>query len=284
MKNNMKQIETQESKRMYPQKTKFKNILIVSAILSATIFLVAAPSEKELLVSLSEKIDQFKSKILDENKYFGEFKKEKEQLLVQKEKELQAIDLDNATLQSEISALKRKIKEQELIMYNLEKENEYVNKQVATLCRSLVTDMDTSIPYDVERRKSILNSLIQDIESGKSDIDETFTRLYSFLQSEEMLAYDSQNYESVITVKDKMLKASVLRLGRVFFAADTGEEVYLFKKKDGKYFLDTEKPLSITQKRNVRYAMSVIAGKKAPELTDIPFELSQVEYEAGESK
>ena len=242
---------------------------------------VGAQSLEEQRADLQDKVDELKNKIKDEKLYFAKYQKDKEEIISQKTRELEAVTRENESYTREITALENDIKNNELSIKTIDKRNEKVNNQIKNICEELKAQLDR-IPYDLDKRKAQLSSIIMDIESEKASAMESFVRLMKFLNSEEMIAYDSQVYEKEVKVKGEYKNVQVLRIGRVFFAADTGAEVYIYRKNtDGDFLLDEKTSLSVFQKQAVRLAVKVIQGKKPPQIVKLPFACEQIKQEGG---
>jgi len=242
---------------------------IITALLTFVIVLFAESLE-ETKVKLQDNIDELKSKIKEEAKYFARFKMDKSKIIRQKKEEVKTITADNADLKQRIAAIKNQIKEYEYRINAVKKENTQINTMIKKICQTLKQKITHSIPYAKQKRRGVLDAIIMDIESQKSQAVESFTRLMAFLQNEEMLAYDSQVFEKVVKINGKNKNSTVIRIGRVFFACDTGKEVYLYKKENNRYILDP-RPISVLTKRDIRLAIKIIQGKKPPDLVKLPF-------------
>ena len=88
----------------------------------------------------------------------------------------------------------------------------------------------------------------------------------AIVENEEAIAYDSQVIKAPVTLDGTKKNATLIRIGRVFLFADTGEAVYMYDPKHKKYRSD----LSLGEKRTIRLAADIITGKKAPELVALP--------------
>ena len=247
---------------------KIKKSLLGILILTLSL---GSQSELEQKAALQDEKDILKQKVKEEKEYFAKFQKEKENLLRQKSSELNLLDQEIESYAQEIDQLKREMREIELKLKRIKQNNERINQAIKQAAQELVTSIEVGIPFDRDRRKATLNTLIMDIESGKSTAAESFGRLMTFLNSEELLGFDSQTLEKSIKIGDNYLPATILRIGRVCFAAQTEKDVYLYKKEGVQYLLDEETKLDFTQRRNIDLAIKIIQGKKPPKMIALPF-------------
>ena len=257
---------------------KIKKIILITSVF--ILFLGGQDLELQK-ADLEDEIEELKTKIKEEKKYFSKFKKEKENLLKQKKTEKVSLYEEISSYDREVDQLKREIKEVELRLEQIKKNNERINQRVKQLAETILESIQGGIPFDQDRRMAILNTLIMDIESGKTTARESFARLMVFLNSEELLGFDSQVFEKSIQVDGKYTTATILRIGRVFFAAQTEKGVFLYKKDKDRYLLDEKTSLDFFQRRNIDLAIKIIQGKKAPKLIDIPFYTTNIIKEGG---
>lgn len=260
---------------------KAKRYLLIIPVLSILGYLLAQSLEEQK-VDLEDRIDDRKKELTEAKQYFEEYKQDQEDLIEQKQEELSGIEKEVRGYENEIAQLRRQIQNYDLRIAAVNKKNAAINQSIKSIANGLITEMETGIPFNRDQRISTLKSLVLDIEGGKADASESFTRLLAFLNSEELLAYDSQTMERSVEVDGETLKATLIRIGRVFFAADTGEKVFLYKEINGEYVLDVKNPLSINERRAVRSAMKIIQGKEAPEMTPLPFNMENANKVEGE--
>ena len=98
-----------------------------------------------------------------------------------------------------------------------------------------------------------------------------FIEFLKFLSDEEGLAYDSQIEPTIETINDEIQNVIMLRVGRFYFAVQTDEATYLYKKDPIKgYYLDLENPLPLFERKNIENAILMIQGKKPPDMIKLP--------------
>lgn len=221
--------------------------------------------------NLEDEVDELKQKVKDEKKYFANFQQGKEKLLEQKIEEQKSLGIEISSYSREVAQLKREIREIELKLKRIQNNRERINQTIKKLAVSIVQKIDKGIPFEKNRRMAILNALILDIENGKSSASESFIRLMTFLNSEDLIGFDSQVLEQSVKIGGQYVTASVMRIGRIYFAAQTERGTYLYQKTEEGYILDEDTPLDFVQRRNIDLAIKIIQGKKPPKLVKLPF-------------
>ena len=248
-------------------------------VLLISVFVLFLGGQNDLEIqraNLEDEIEELKKKIKEEKEYFANFKKEKEKLLEQKKTEKDSLDEEIKSYQGEVGQFKIDIQEIEFKLTQVKKNNQRVNDRIKEIAKLILADIQVGIPFDKDRRKATLNTLILDIESGKLTARESFGRLMVFLNSEELLGFDSQVSQQSIQINGEYTTASVLRIGRVFFAVQSEKGVFLYKKTKDGYVLDEDTSIDFFQRRNIDLAIKTIQGKKAPKLIELPLHSTEI--------
>ena len=212
-----------------------------------------------------------KVKIKEEKNYFNQFSENKKKLIKSKKGELFNIQKEIVGYSRDLNFLKREIREIELKLQNVKENDERINQLIKTKAEKLREQIKVGIPTDQDRRLASIGSLIMDIDSGKSSASESFIRILTFMNTEELMGFDSQVLQKNIKIKDKFVNATLIRIGRVFFAAVTKDKIYLYKKVNGRYIIDIDTNLGFAERRNIQLAIKIIQGKKPPKLINLPF-------------
>jgi len=216
-------------------------------------------------------IEALQKKLQEDDAIFSKFLESHESITRAKKSE-RALLLENTRqIELENTGLKRRADEINLVLRRIESSTA---ARLEVMKNEIVLEMqriDQGIPFDTDRRRAVLASLIYDIESQKANPLEVLNRVNQYFDQEELLAYDSQVIEEITVIDGKQENASVLRIGRVFFAVKTAKDVFLFEKTDQGYNINTGVDLGIAEKRTIQHAMETVQGKKAPDLLALPF-------------
>ena len=223
---------------------------------------------------LEEDIKLLTKKRQEEASYQQRFVKERKILIAQKKKERSSLARSLNQLSLDLYKNKNQVRGIEIFLNAQDKKDALLKDALKNYTISLMKKVKTNIPFEQNRRSSLLNAIVFDLEAGKSTSVESFNRILKFLTDEETIAYDSETLQVLQDIKGQTIDATLLRIGRVYFALDTPDESYLYyQKKDGSYHLDLDKPLTLFEKRNLKQAIMMVQGKKAPSMILLPWNM-----------
>ena len=230
---------------------------------------------KEETERVESELQELQEKYEKEKQFFNRYQGQKEKLISQKKSEKKEVETAIKKLNRDL----RRAKYQSTRLEQWITSSKEINREYLELLAEVVVDLRESIlsgiPFEKERRASILTAIILDIENGNSSGLEILNRLIAFLDAEDVHSYDSQVFPATVELEGKKVNANVLRLGRVFFAVDTTREVYLYRYQEGKFVIG-ENPVSVQDKIEIQKAIRIIEGKKAPELVRLPIPTERV--------
>lgn len=233
-------------------------------------------SPREQIAELKQKLKEVQDRQKEDQDFFDRFMKDKKLLVDQKQKEKAGVEKDASALEAKNLLLRQRSRELQLGIDKLASDDKNLATRILEHTAQLREKITRGIPFEKDRRLSVISSLDADIKGGTSSALEAVNRISAFFDTEDILAYDSQSLQSVEEVSGERLNVNVLRIGRVFFAADTGTDVYLYKKSGDEWSLDVKHPLGIADKRELRRAVNILQGKEAPDFVALPFYKQQI--------
>lgn len=231
---------------------------------------------------LTEEVRRIRKEIADEKRIFEEFKTEKQSILAAKQEESLSLKKEIQTKSLSVRRLRREMLGLESKKLAIERQNEEINLQIKNAAQLIQTEIDLGIPFEKEKRKAVLSALIYDIKNTGITANESFARLVNFLNKEQELAFDSQVLRVNMPINATPKDVNLIRLGRVYFAVDDGEGIYLWKKEnqEGGYTLNPE-ALSPFNANAIRAVAQIIQGQQLPDLIAIPVPLSDISKREG---
>lgn len=245
------------------------------ALMAGALWGLTQPSPKVQIENLKARLKEFSERTAEETTSFERYLKEKKVLLDQKTKEKASLDDEVGKLEIKNSLSRQRARELQFGLDRLASDEKALLERIRLRAEDLTNRMARGIPFEKERRGGVMQGLVADIKGGGLGAMEGLNRLVAFLDSEDLLAYDSQVIQSIEQVESERLNVQLLRVGRVFFAVDTGPEVFLYRRTEaGPWLLDGKNPLSLGQKRDIRQAILIIQGKQAPDLVPLPIPAS----------
>ncbi len=255
-------------------------------ILSLITNFLYSQSKKEILLEIEQvnrELKEIKEKYEKEKQFFSRYKSQKEKLITQKKAEKKEVNQEIKNLNKNLN----KIRFENARLEKLLNSGEEIEKEYSSVMVEVVKEIREKIlsgaPFEKERRTGVLTSIVLDWENGNTTSLEILNRLVVFFDTEDVYSYDSQIFPRIVKIKGESYSANILRIGRVFFAADTIKEVYLYRYQNGKYVLD-ETPVSVKNKLEIQKAIRVIQGTKAPELIEIPIPAKNLFAKKDENK
>ncbi len=219
---------------------------------------------------LQQEIEQYKQSIRTEKQDFARYLNDKTRLLGQKRDELKRVSSEVRTKERELDTYRRQIASLEAELDSLEQRDRELLTTLSERAERLSQEVDSGIPFEREQRRSALRSIINDSLVAGVNGTEIFNRLSSFLRNEQTLAYDSQVTRALATVAGSSQTVTVLRVGRVLFAVDTGTAVYLYgKTADDPYALLDDEPVGFVLEQQLRDMIAMIQGSLPPDLISV---------------
>ena len=219
---------------------------------------------------IRQELDEIRTKREKEEDFFKRYKQRKEKIREQKLAERREVSSQIGKLERDLAKLRRENKKYEFLIQKIERDEKgrlgFFLKKIQIFRKGI----EEGIPFEKDRRISVLQSLVSDVEAGAINSVEALTRLVGFFDTETVYAYDSQVFPAIVQLNGKRDNASVLRIGRVWFAAEIQDGVHLYvRDAQGRYKLSPS-PLSLMDKLEIQKAMRIIQGQKAPELVRLP--------------
>jgi len=238
-------------------------------------------SPREQIAELKLKLKENQDRQKEDQDFYERFMKDKKILVDQKQKEKAGVEKDVAALEAKNLLQRQRSRELQLGIDKLATDDKNLASRILEHTAQLREKITRGIPFEKDRRLSVITSLDADIKGGTSSALEAVNRISAFFDTEDILAYDSQSLQSVEEIGGERLNVNLLRIGRVFFAADTGNDVYLYKKSGDDWVLDAKHPLGVADKRELRRAVNILQGKEAPDFVALPFYKLQIVKKQG---
>ena len=254
--------------------------LIFFLVCLAVLAPLAGQSQKDnrtLLAENKEKLEKLQARLKEETDYFDAFVKDRRTLLEQKQKEKDGVQAEVQRLELKTEQDRARTRELQSGIDQLTSVEKATALKMVSAAEALRNRVHTGIPFERDRRESLLVGLAGDLKAGNASPVEGLTRFAAFFDAEDILGYDGQVSPVVADIKGERLNSTLLRLGRVLFAVDTGEEVYWWQPGPEGWFLDDKNPAALADRRAVRAAVQVLQGKLAPQLVPLPVPLSRVQ-------
>ena len=233
--------------------------------------------EKEELL---EQIKRLKQEMEADKKDTERFLEQKRRLLMQKEEEEISIRKEIDAKRLEISRTRRELGAIELAREQIVSRDRSILASMLNRAKDLREGMEENdIPFESERRLSTLSDIIYDIEASRISASEAVNRFFAFLDNEQLMGYDAAIVRSVVNIGDagavRNANGSIMRIGRIFFAFNSEEGVFLFKKNEnGRYVLD-KTTLTLDEQRRIREAFDMIEGRRPPDFHVLPIEINE---------
>ena len=151
----------------------------------------------------------------------------------------------------------------------------------ATLADSLLTRINTGLPWDQEMRGDRLLSLKRDLEGGIAAPDEAFSRLAAILKEETKNGDEITLLSRPLTRQNgEVVNAQILKLGNqmLMYADDEGKKFGILEPrlKEGKTAYVWREDLNFSDRSAVKKAVAVKSGKEAPQLVALPIVLTNL--------
>lgn len=226
--------------------------------------------------ALEERLAFLKKEMKAEETSIENFKAQKENLLKQKKQEEKVVRSEIRNRELEIANTRREVAAIEQLKRQIEQENKEIANFFLNYSEKLLLDIENGIPFEKTNRKATLANLIYDLKGDRITASEAFNRFITFIDNEIAMGYDSQVVRAIVNVGDKKLSGTLLRLGRIYFAFDAGDEVYRFyPNSDGEGYFISEETLPLAEQKSVREIIDMIEGRNPPDLVSLTIPVKQ---------
>lgn len=160
---------------------------------------------------------------------------------------------------------------------------------LATVADTLLTRVETGLPWDTDSRRDRVLSLKRDIEAGTATPDEAFARLAALLREETKAGDEVILSSRPLTRKTgEVVNAQVLKIGNqaAVYVDDEGKNYGILEPQeaDGGVAWTWREDLDFSERAAVKRAVAVKAGREAPQLTPLPVTLTGVAPSPSASK
>jgi hypothetical protein len=156
----------------------------------------------------------------------------------------------------------------------------------ATLGDSLLTRIETGLPWDPEVRRDRLLSLKRDLEGGIAAPDEAFSRLTAILKEETKNGDEITLMSRPLTRQNgEVVNAQILKLGNqmLLYVDDEGKKFGVLEPRlaNGKTVYVWNENLTFAERAAVKKAVAVKSGREAPQLVPLPLHLTRLTVTEG---
>lgn len=150
-------------------------------------------------------------------------------------------------------------------------------KIFSELADSLLARIESGPPWDMETRRDRVLSLKRDLEAGSATPDEAFGRLSAILKEEIKGGDEVALFNRPLTRQNgEVINAQILKLGNqtLMYMDEEGKKFGVMEThiENGKAVHTWREDPSFEEKNAIKLALSVKAGKEAPQL--VPLSLS----------
>ena len=202
-------------------------------------------------------------------------------------------DKENAALAARIQETRSKISAEQGRMQGylngveeIKAHDKSLLKIFSGLADSLLTRVEAGLPWDVETRKDRILSLKRDLEAGSSTPDEAFTRLSAILKEEIKSGDEVALFNRPLTRQNgEVVNAQILKLGNqaLMYMDEEGKNFGVLERhfEKGTPAYVWREDLSFEEKNAVKLALTVKAGREAPQLVPLSLALTLDPVETG---
>lgn len=258
------------------KKERYFRVMLVMLFFSVVFAELVAQSLGDLRLekaALKERLKYLEKEMEVEKKELEIFRNKKQKLLDQKKREKKLVLKEVSTREGEIARAKNEMAAVRRKKKRIYEENKEIIHFLSQKVEEWIKEIPDGIPFEKENRKAVLSRLFYDMTGARIGVSEAYSRFISFFDKEIDMGYDSQVVRAIVDVNGKKVTGSLLRLGRVYFAFDAGDDIYRFvKKPDGKGYVLAEKSLSLAEQSAMRNIIDMIEGRTPPDLivVDVP--------------
>lgn len=253
--------------------------ILFFSIISLVFLQLFAQSQADLRLekaALEERLAFLKKEMKAEEENIENFKEQKENLLKQKKQEEKVVRDEIRKRELEIANTSREVAAIEQLKRQIEEENRKIANFFLERSEKLLLDIENGIPFEKANRKATLSNLIYDLKGERITASEAFNRFVTFIDGEIAMGYDSQVVRAIVNVDGKKLSGTLLRLGRIYFAFDAGDEIYRFyPNPDEKGYLISSETLPLAEQKSVREIIDMIEGRNPPDLVSLTIPVKQ---------
>ena len=249
------------------------------SIISLVFLQLFAQSQADLRLekaALEERLAFLQKEMKAEEENIENFKEQKENLLKQKKQEEKVVRDEIRKRELEIANTSREVAAIEQLKRQIEEENRKIANFFLERSEKLLLDIENGIPFEKVNRKATLSNLIYDLKGERITASEAFNRFVTFIDGEIAMGYDSQVVRAIVNVDGKKLSGTLLRLGRIYFAFDAGDEIYRFyPNPDQEGYLISSETLPLAEQKSVREIIDMIEGRNPPDLVSLTIPVKQ---------
>jgi chromosome segregation ATPase len=238
------------------------------------------------IATIEQKIKQTDSLSRNEEQRFTEQKKRLEADLVAKEQENENLGKRLDELDLEIRKLSSQIEELQMQERSINKNMSFLGQKIAQQCMELEKIIKRSLPWNREVRLARVSALKNDLISGAANAQEGFSRLNALIAEEKSFGDDIVlEQRSVQRNNGTLVNSQMLRIGNLFMVyVDQAEELYGVLSRSSDTTFTWREELSFTEREEIRTAVRVKEGKKAPVIVTLPLTLSVGNLEENNEK
>ncbi|BBM89532.1 hypothetical protein COTS27_01236 [Spirochaetota bacterium] len=221
---------------------------------------------------LQQEIDQFQKDIEAEGKAFERYKADREKVLGQKEAEVARVRRELRARELEVIEARRKLGLLEVEISNVEVGVAELLDRLRGRAEEWLDKIAGGIPFEREERSAVVTAIINDSRSKRATVNEIFNRLVVFLKREQGMAYESQVVRAIVKVGGEQQTVDLVRVGRVFFAVDTGVGVYRYERdEEGRYVLSSGE-VGFNEANDIRTIIGMIQNRLPADLVPVILE------------
>ncbi len=196
-----------------------------------------------------------------------------------RDKENQALNLRIQETRSKINAEQSRMRGYLNNVEELKSRDKSLLKTFTGLADSLLVRVEAAPPWDVEIRRDRILSLKRDLEAGTSTPEEAFGRLTALLKEEIKNGDEIALFSRPLTRQNgEVVNAQILKLGNqaMIYMDEEGKRFGVLEKhvENRKSAYAWREDLSFEEKNAVKLALTVKAGREAPQLVPLSLALS----------
>jgi len=202
------------------------------------------------------------------------------------QKDRERREKENQDLNNRIRETRGKIAAEQSRMQSYLNQVEEINARDKALLKifsafadSLVTRIENGPTWDLETRKDRVLSLKRDIDAGSAAPEEIFGRLSAIFKEEIKTGDEVALFNRPITRQNgEIVNAQIMKLGNLalIYMDDEDKKFGVLERKveNGKPVYAWREGLSFEEKNSVKLALTVKAGREAPQLVSLDLPLS----------
>lgn len=231
-------------------------------------------AEAELMIAdIKKQIQVEETRWAEEKSRDAESEKKRQSRYQRFKAEKIALKKDLKTQDQRVRATLSKIASAEARKDEWEQKMGALEQQLQKSSESYVLRVESSFPFEREKRLETAKLLVSDIRQDKTEPEAAFLRLDNAYQYELRLAQDASVKAQMLEVPTGDVEAKYARIGKqvMVYASSNGEYVgVLNKNPNGDYIWITQDSLHYDQRQSIRNAVAVAEGKALPGFVNIP--------------